>query len=161
MAGFSLGASAQIYKWKDKDGTIRYTDTPPPPGIKSMTTLGKKQSGTTTESVPAAATSAPAQGVTDAVASPVTEKAEDVNPEALAKKRREIEEVEKRNKAEKETQAKQKQLNCAAARSNYQSYSQGGRVYRTNENGEREYLSDDQLQASAAKAQQEVQQYCN
>ena len=27
---FSAGASAQLYKWKDKDGRTRYGDIPPP-----------------------------------------------------------------------------------------------------------------------------------
>ena len=30
----SLPAAAEIYKWVDKDGKIRFTDTPPPAGIK-------------------------------------------------------------------------------------------------------------------------------
>ncbi len=25
--------SAEVYKWKDKDGKIHYSDTPPPPGV--------------------------------------------------------------------------------------------------------------------------------
>lgn len=29
---------AQIYKWKDSDGTIRYTDAPPPASAQKMTT---------------------------------------------------------------------------------------------------------------------------
>ena len=31
---FSWSASAQIYRWKDKDGNIVISSTPPPPGIK-------------------------------------------------------------------------------------------------------------------------------
>jgi len=29
--------SAQIYKWRDKDGSIRFSDTPPPPGVEAET----------------------------------------------------------------------------------------------------------------------------
>ena len=35
-------ANAEIYKWKDKDGTVRYTDTPPPSNIKQESIGGKK-----------------------------------------------------------------------------------------------------------------------
>ena len=36
-----LLSHAQVYKWKDKDGSIRYTDTPPPSNIKQEA-IGKK-----------------------------------------------------------------------------------------------------------------------
>ncbi len=29
--------SAQIYKWRDKDGSIRFSDTPPPAGVEAET----------------------------------------------------------------------------------------------------------------------------
>ncbi len=31
----SSGMSAEIYKWKDKDGNIFFSDTPPPPGVNT------------------------------------------------------------------------------------------------------------------------------
>ena len=33
---------AEIYKWKDKDGSIRYSDIPPPSNIKNEPMLGNK-----------------------------------------------------------------------------------------------------------------------
>ena len=153
----ALPAQAEIYKWVDKDGTVKYTDTPPPSGAKSIGTLGKKA----TSPAPVAS---PASGSSLDAATPQANSGtgqSDVSAKELEKKKREIEEVEKRNKAEKEAQAKQKQLNCTAARSNYQSYSQGGRIYKTNEKGERVYLGDKQLTDGAAQAQREINEYCN
>lgn len=141
---------AEIYKWVDKDGTVRYSDTPPPNGVKSVTTIKKKSSPT---SVPP--TINPVGNGAQAN-SQVSESTED-----LAKKKREIEEIEKKNKAEKEAQARQKQLNCAAAKANFQSYNQGGRIYKNDANGERVYLGDQELADGAAQAKREINEYCN
>jgi glutaredoxin len=32
----SPAVSAEIYKWKDKDGNIIFSDTPPPPGVEEV-----------------------------------------------------------------------------------------------------------------------------
>jgi hypothetical protein len=55
-----LLSNAQVYKWKDKDGSIRYTDTPPPSNIKQETIGSKKSPSPAVNSAPIAA---PAEGV--------------------------------------------------------------------------------------------------
>ena len=35
-------AAAEIYKWKDSNGTIRYSDVPPPSNVKQEPMRGKK-----------------------------------------------------------------------------------------------------------------------
>lgn len=154
-----LPAQAEIYKWVDKDGTVKYTDTPPPNGVKPLSTIKKKAVSPTTP--PAAATALPEGAQTNPTQTQAAASDGAASEQEMAKKKREIEEIEKKNKAEKEAQAKQKQLNCSAARANYQSYSQGGRVYRMNEKGEREYLDDKGLSEGAAKAKREMQEYCS
>lgn len=150
----ALPVQAEIYKWVDKDGTVKYTDTPPPNGAKTLSTIKKKAASP-------APVVAPDGAITNPVQPQVTGGDGAASEQDLAKKKREIEEIEKKNKAEKEAQAKQKQLNCSAAKANYQSYSQGGRVYRMNEKGEREYLDDKGLSEGAAKAQRDMQEYCS
>ncbi len=150
-----LPVQAEIYKWVDKDGTVKYTDTPPPNGAKPLSTISKK-AVKPVPTVDSAAKEAitPSQQVK-------TEKKEDLSPEAQAKRKKEIEEVDRKNKAELEAQAKKKQLNCSTARANYQTYSQGGRVYKTNEKGEREYVDEKGLAEGAAQAQRDMQEYCS
>lgn len=152
----ALTVHAEIYKWVDKDGSVKYTDTPPPNGAKTLTTIKKKATNPATTPVvtPSGALNDSAQ--TQAIGGDGA-----ASEQELAKKKRELEEVEKKNKAEKEAQAKQKQLNCTAAKSNYQSYSQGGRIYKMNEKGERVYLGDQELADGAAKAMQEIKENCN
>jgi hypothetical protein len=35
LLAISPAVSSEIYKWKDKDGKIHYSDTPPPPGMEA------------------------------------------------------------------------------------------------------------------------------
>lgn len=35
------GAEGTIYKWKDKEGNVHYTECPPPPGCKAETVVVK------------------------------------------------------------------------------------------------------------------------
>lgn len=152
----ALPVHAEIYKWVDKDGTVKYTDTPPPNGAKTLSTIKKKTTNPATAPVVATDGSLTNSAQTQAIGADGA-----ASEQELAKKKREIEEVEKKNKAEKEAQAKQKQLNCTAAKSNYQSYSQGGRIYKMNEKGERVYLGDKELADGAAQAKREINENCN
>lgn len=155
-----LPVQAEIYKWVDKDGTVKYTDTPPPNGAKPLSTIKSKAASPLVSSTPA--TTLPEGAMTNPThTQPTAGGGGAASEQEMAKQKREIEEIEKKNKAEKEAQAKQKQLNCKSARANYQSYSQGGRVYRMNEKGEREYLGDKDLSDGAAKAKRDMQEYCS
>lgn len=153
----SVSALAEIYKWKDKDGVTRYTDTPPPNGTKDYQTLGNKASKPPQTPSPEAAE---AQSITKDMQR-VSPKSEEASAEALAEKRRQLAETEKRNKAEKEAEQKRRVLNCNAAKANLQAYSQGGRIYKTNSQGERVYLGDEDLEVGMNQAQREINENCN
>ena len=148
-------ANAEIYKWKDKDGTVRYTDTPPPSNIKQESISGKKFTKPTGQAPLAPVANTNATMSKEPAAAGVN--AED----AAARLRQQNAEADKNNKKEKEAQAKIKEENCKASKANLASYQQGGRVYKMNEKGEREYLDDAGLKAGAEKAQKEVSEYCN
>ncbi len=150
-------SNAQVYKWKDKDGSIRYTDTPPPSNIQQETIIKKK---TETPVV----SPAPPQGQNPAQASnPSNAIKEAPSPEAeaaAAQMRQRKAEDEKRAKQEKEAEAKRKAENCRAARTNYETYSQGGRVFKLNAKGEREFMGDNDLASAKAQAQREINMNC-
>ncbi|OYY48652.1 MAG: hypothetical protein B7X95_09175 [Methylophilaceae bacterium 17-44-8] len=156
---FASNVQAEIYKWMDKNGTVRYTDTPPPNGSKPLSTF-KHNTPKPVSPAPTKST-LPADAMTNPVQTSNGSAQTGGSSEELEKKKREIEEIEKKNKAEKEAQAKQKQLNCAAAKANFQSYDQGGRIYKNDEKGERVYLGDKELADGAAQAKKEISQYCN
>jgi Domain of unknown function (DUF4124) len=164
---------ADIYKWKDKSGSTRYADLPPEGNVKHEM-FGRKKVIKTENYQPK--TSVNAEGIPVAAAAPnqatakdgaakqgdgtnTTDEAKDPVAEA-AKLRQKNAEIEKKNKQEKLAQAKMDAENCKAARSNLVSFSQGGRIYKTNEKGEREYMDDKGLKDGAANAKKEVAKYC-
>lgn len=153
-------ASAEIYKWKDKNGVMRYSDTPPSSKMKVDTLRGKSVSKPETKATPQGVneTAAPAES------NPKIDKrfVDRPNPEADAKRlRARNAEAEKRNKEEEKRNAKLNIENCKAARANYANLKVGGRIYKTNENGDREYYGEDELNAQKATAQAEMRKYCN
>jgi hypothetical protein len=158
----SVNANAEVYKWTDKEGVVRYTDIPPPSNVKKYTTLGNKKAK---EAVAEPKLEAKEGAVaTDAAKPKLTESEQarqDMKQDLIDKKKRQQLDIEKQEKEKKEAEAKQKQANCAIARSNYQTYSQGGRIYQMNEKGERVYVDDQGLAEKAAQAQRDMQQYCN
>ena len=150
-----LFSNAQVYKWKDKDGSIRYTDTPPPSNIKQETIGSKKATSPAVNPVP---TASPAE-----VVKPDTSFKEIPTPESeamAAQKRQNNAEAEKRAKQEKEAEAKRKAENCKSARVNYETYNQGGRVFKLNAKGEREFMGDNDLSAAKMQAQREINMNC-
>lgn len=159
LSAGSMLSQAEVYKWKDKDGTIKYSDTPPPSNIKQEAINGKRKVGAPNGKAPLA----PVENAGVVTVPAVMPK--DVEPpmnleDAAAKKRRDNAETEKNNKETKEAYAKVKAENCNAAKANMQSYTQGGRVYKMNEKGEREYLDEKGFKAGREKAQKEINQNC-
>lgn len=151
-------SQAEIYKWKDKDGKVRYSDTPPPSNVKQEAIIGKKKPAEPTGKEPLApvdkAPTAPVVGTPNTMEPPP-------NPEDLAaEKRQQNAEAEKKNKQEKEAEAKRKAENCSAAKANLEAYTQGGRVYKMNEKGERQYMDDSDFKAGKEQAQQEINENC-
>lgn len=163
-------AVAEIYKWRDTDGSMRYSDVPPPSNVKQEPMYGKKIMQPT--------------GL-----APLTEVNGDINPDinkdkALTNKAKVAtdkgaegdkkadkaplskEEVTakrvKDKKAEEENQAnlKIKQENCKAAKANLATFINGGRIAKTNEKGEKYYLGDADITQGKADAQRDVDQYC-
>jgi len=137
----------EIYKWKDKNGVVRYTDMPPPIGTKDVRKIKRKSYPKVTRQ----------QSVNNK--KPTGEMPPGAKAEMEARQK-EMDRVAKQNEKVKAEDAKRKQLNCAAAKANYQSYAQGGRVYKTNANGEREYLDDEGLARGMQEAQRQINENC-
>jgi len=152
MLAFAAAASAQLYRWVDKDGKVRYGDAPPP-GVKSRM-LGSPPSATP----PAAGDDAAKDDAAkDARKGPLTPAEQE---QAFRKRQMEARKAqEKEDLARKDSEARQ--ANCARARESLANYESGQRVARTNAQGERYYLDDDTRVAEAAKARQAVNDWCS
>jgi len=142
--------AADVYKWKDAEGKVRYSDTPP--------------SGKTPYELLSGKNAAAARSQADAVAPPTaTDKSakSGVDKELEAKKRKaEADNLQKKEQVKLEQQ-KVREENCKAAKANLQNFKQGGRMFTMDENGERRYMDDKDLSEGLDKASKDVEQLCS
>ncbi len=141
-------SDAEIYKWKDKDGSVRYSDIPPPSDIKKEPMLGNKihQLG-----VPAA--QAAKDSANQKLRVPVT------NDEEAAKRAKDAE-AQKKADETKRAELKLRQENCAAAKRNQAMYNVGGRIANTDAQGERRFLADDEIEQGRIDAAKAIEKFC-
>jgi hypothetical protein len=144
----AVPALAQTYKWTDAEGKIHYSDQPPPANAKDPVTVRPRKPAT------------PGAPVASEKQLPAARQKTYVEQEADFRKRR-VEAAE-REAAEKKKadDAAQKKQNCEQARSQLQNLQSGGRITRTNSQGEREYLSDAQVAQEIERAKKSVDSWC-
>jgi len=142
VLGFAAGASAQQFRWIDKDGRVQYGDTPPP-GVKA------------TRLKPPASTAPAPSGA----AKKDGEKG--LSPDAAFRKRQQEREAEEKKAAQSATDAETKRMNCIAAQAEVRSIEGGHRISTTDKSGERVYLNDDQRGRELERAQRAVSSWCN
>ena|SRR5476649_536640 len=130
-------ASAQMYKYIDKDGKTVYTDQPP---VNIDTKTLNIQTGTT--STP-----------------PAAQKSAVDRDKELQKGRDEV-----RDRAKKADdlakQAEAREQACNAARSTYKTYADGGRIFKYDDKGERIVLGDEQIDAERERSKKEMDEAC-
>lgn len=128
-------ASAELYKYIDANGKTVYTDQPPVTvDSKQVKVQQSSPVGTPEKSA--------------------VEREKDL--EKLRSKSRE--EAKKTEVAEKNAQINQERCNQATAR--YNSLAQGGRISKFNQQGDREMMGDDEIEAEKQKAQVQMQEAC-
>ena len=134
LLAFVPFAGAELYKYVDKNGRTVYADQPPA-GIDSQTVKD------------AAVSSA---------SSPKTAVEKD---KALEKGRKETR--EKAEKAEKTAaRDRDQEQRCQQAKQNVQAYQEGGRMYKYNDKGEREFMGEEEIAAGLKKAQRDMDEAC-
>lgn len=148
----SASLHAEIYKWRDAHGVMNYSDTPPPaatlPAQKTKPVVVPTDFPLTRAESFKAGDTNPANAAKPSDSKPMRESVDVANEPPLA--------VE----ALKAMQERTKAQNCASARSNYRNYAIGGRMQNVNEQGEKEFLSDQQIQEGLTRAQQEIEENC-
>jgi hypothetical protein len=132
----AAGAAAQAYRWVDKDGKVRYGDTPPP-GVQASP-LKLPQGG--------GASVAPPSG--DAAG-----KAAKKGPLTPAEKA-----TAKSEQEQKDAQARID--NCNRAQAALRTLETGERIVTTDARGERYYLNDEEIARQTAVARQQVSDSC-
>ena len=131
--GPCLTANADIWKWVDEQGNIHYGDTPAREYVVKAELVGYTH-GSRSASTPSDSRTSTTRG-------------KDTDPEEPAEERR----------AREDAQA----YYCKQAKDIHRTYVDAPRLYRTNADGQREYLSDEEVAATLADAEASVAEWCN
>ena len=132
--------SGEIYKWTDENGNVHYEDRP----------LG----GEATERVNVVSRATDSA----AVKASVDARRERVAAREEARAERAAADAEA---AQAASEAEDRQQKCSEYRARMQTYLQSQRLFREDENGERTYLDEQQIQEARAKVQEKIQEYCD
>jgi Domain of unknown function (DUF4124) len=140
----SASAQATVYKWVDAQGKSQYGDRPPD-GVHAdvVVFLGRHN---------------------DRVANSVTQSAAPARPAAprtaMTPPNEQIANGEAKNAVDKDVQ-ESRGKQCADAKDRYQKYVASRRLYKEGKNGEREYLSSQEIDAERLNAKREMDSVCN
>lgn len=141
LALLSLTVGAQVYRWVDKDGKVQYSDQPPPPGA------GKAEATRIRSSSPAP--SSPAK--TDDKAAAKGKDGKDAGK---------VVDAQKPNDAEKARQAKERDEYCQELRGTLRTLQDGGRISKNSSDGERAYMSDDEIASETQRVKGLLAERC-
>lgn len=136
LASLSVPVQAEIYKWVDVDGSVQYSQTPPPEGITAETI----------KPPPSVDNSAAEQALNDRL--------DGIN--SRADKRRKNKDEQRL--AEKDKQAQQ--IECDKAQKRKQNYSYP-RVSAVAKDGTHTRLSEEQRQATLKQINDYIAEHCN
>ncbi|MDK2125077.1 DUF4124 domain-containing protein [Parachitinimonas caeni] len=157
VAGLAAPALAEVYKWKDAQGNVHFSDQPPPTTEgKAAVTQIKPASGRTMPVGQQPAATEPGKGAEN-----MTKQAAANGPAGdkdLEAKRKAAEAAQTKARADEE--AKIKQQNCATSKAWLAKLEDQGRVIKPGANGAPEFISDENRPAEIANARREVAKYC-
>ncbi|MBT8088506.1 MAG: DUF4124 domain-containing protein [Gammaproteobacteria bacterium] len=141
-AALAIGSGAfanEIYKWVDQDGNVHYEDRPSGSDSEQRLALSYKR--------------------TDAAS--IEQLKEDRSAARASREEAEAKQAEEQQAtaaaADKEEARKKK---CESYRASLDTFANSRRVYRTDDNGERVFLEDDEIQKTRARAEALVAKYC-
>jgi len=140
---FAPPSDANVYKWKDPQGRIHYTDKPPPADgtlISIEPTWYGRRDGQPPPSATAASRSP----------TPASEEVEPNSPEAQAQLRNAVQNDVSSVRTEQ----------CKVAKERYENYVRSRRLFKEGPNKERVYLSDAELEEARLNAKREMDEAC-
>jgi hypothetical protein len=129
-----------VYRWVDKDGTPHYQDRPPEGG--DATELSLRYRATDPEAIAAA------RKKKDELASVAALREQQQGEEAAGET------------AEKQKVIQERNDGCAKAKERQQRYETAHRLYKPGPDGQRKYLSDQELDSARVAARNDVAEWC-
>jgi len=164
LAGLGLvAAAAAQWAWKDETGHTVFSDVPPPPSIKPADIIRQPSPQLPSEprddpDRPADAVPAPAAPAAAAPSSPPRPTVAD-QEQAFRKRMKDRADAE-RKQAEASAQASRDAEDCQRAQGYLRMLEDGGRLVRTNPDGSREDVGDDQRAGEVERTHQLIQRTC-
>jgi Domain of unknown function (DUF4124) len=152
-AASTLPAMAQ-WKWKDANGSVQYSDSPPPSNVREADIL-QRPNAARRASLPSTTTASTAGA--SAAAAPTAPKV-DKELEERKKKQEELDAAKKKEVEQKNAAARKD--NCTQARNYMKSLEDGMRISRTTSSGEREILDDTGRAAEVKRTQGIIKSDC-
>ena len=138
---FASGAMAsEIYKWTDEDGNVHYEDRPS--GAATEQRLDITYSRTNRAAV---------QNRVNAYR----------NAHSARDEARSVAAAAEQEAAENAAVEAERQQACDRSRARLENYLQARRLYRTDENGERVYLDEEQQAEARRKAEEQIAEFCS
>ena len=168
----ALPAAAQVYQWRDAQGRINYSDSPPPTGaVKTVKPASRPKAPAADEAVPDESSEAAAQtpatdGAAGEAGKQAKENADPAKPKTMAEKetefrQRKVAAAEAEAKAEKERKkAAELARYCDQARSQIAGLKNSRRVSRFNSEGQRELMDDAARTAEIERTQRNIDENC-
>lgn len=140
VAGSAI--ASDIYRYTDADGTVHYVDRPSGADSEQRVAIASKRSNSSSSP------SRSAQPRTTAATAPAETAAAEPEPT-------------KKTRAEKIAEKKAREERCASYRAKLETMVTSRRLYREGEGGEREYLSDAEIDEARARAQELIEENCS
>jgi hypothetical protein len=142
LLAWSGMAAAVVYKWTDAQGKIQYGDRPPDGVHAQIVEMpGNHAARSTTSSVPDSST-------------PNAQ-----NPKPAAPRDPAAQDDAKKAVDDDVAQTREKQ--CADAQDRYKRLIEGRKLYKTGPDGERQYLTSEEIDSERVNAKRDVDSICN
>ncbi|MDB5805885.1 MAG: hypothetical protein JWN73_3207 [Betaproteobacteria bacterium] len=165
LIGLSLvmacgAAHAQLYHYKDAQGRMVYSDTPPPAGVPAANVLKapKLRQGSPGPDAPAATADAKDGKDGKDPKDGKAKKGPQTTAEREADYKKRMAEADKKGKedAQKADQTQQNQARCTALQANLAALQSGQRMRKIDASGNPYFVEDTERSADVAKAQQDM-----
>jgi len=133
-----LAVAAEIYKWTDEDGNVHYEDRPVGETQMEHVDIRSKNTDNT-----------------------VVQARLDADSKARAAARQVASEAPpEMTKEEIRAEQQARQEKCMQYRAQLESFLRSQRLYKEDNAGEREYLSEDEIMAARSRVENQIQEYC-
>lgn len=139
---YSPDARANVYEWKDSQNQIHYTDRPPPPGATLVSVRPSYIKRPTESSGSSGSSESPRTAAPRAPEAPNGQQQQQIKSQVA-----------------KDVQEKRAEQ-CKDAQERYKKYVESRTLYKQGENGERVYLSEQELEAARVNAKRELDATC-